>query len=431
MNALRATWGRLTLRAGELYLLVIPLLAVLVGLTQVALVEGGPPGTEQLIAAGVLWGALLSVHLVLLWRRPAADQVLLALVAALLAISLTMVARVAPDLLPRQALWIALGTLALLGVLFWPRRLTHLAAYKYTYAFLALLLVAVTLVFGHDPNASGARLWLQFGPITFQPSELLKVLLVAFLAAYLAEKRELLILSGLRIGPIRLLPPAYTAPLLIMMGISLALLGVQGDLGAGLLLFGIFVTMLYLATGRKLDVLLGLGLFAVAALIVVRISARASLRLDVWLDPYADPQGAGYQVIQGMLGLAWGGVFGQGLGYGIPELIPAAHTDFPLAAIGEEMGLAGTLAVIGLYVLLSLRGWMVAVRTRHPFLRLLAAGLTTIFALQSWIIMAGTLRVMPLTGITLPFVSYGGSSLLMNFLVLGMLLRISASAPGE
>jgi len=356
---------------------------------------------------------------------------LLPLAGTLSAFSLVMLARVAPGLVWRQILWVAIGSLALVAVLFWPRRLTYLARFKYTYAAAGLVLVALTLVLGTDPNGSGARLWLQVGPTLFQPSELLKILLVIFLAAYLAEKRELLILTGIRLGPIQLLPLTYIAPLLGLAGLSLVLLAVQGDLGAGLLLFGIFLTMLYLATGRRLDVLLGLSIFIVAALVVTRLSARAGLRVDVWLDPFSDPLGNGYQVVQGLLGLASGGIFGQGLGYGIPELIPAAHTDFPLAAIGEEMGLAGTLVVIGTYALLALRGWMVALRTRHPFARLLAAGLTTMFALQSWIIMAGTLRVIPLTGITLPFVSYGGSSLLINCVALGLLLRISSSATGE
>jgi cell division protein FtsW (lipid II flippase) len=419
-----------TSRREERLLLALPLLGAVAGVGSVMVATGAPTVLQAALALGVLWGVALGLHALLASRRPHADAVLLALAVALLGAGLVMLARTAPQLLERQALWIVVSGLALAGTLFWPARLAQLARYKYTCLVAGLAIVALTLLFGSDPNGSGARLWLVFGPVQFQASELLKLLLVIFLAAYLTENRELLRQTPLPIGRWSFLPPVYAGPLVVMAGLSLLLLAAQDDFGAALLLYGLCLTMLYMATGQRRDVLLGLALFLIAAVGVATLSTRVALRVANWWDPLADPLGRGYQSTQAMLALAWGGVFGQGPQGSLPELLPAAHTDFPLAAIGEQFGLAGTLALIGLYVLLALRGWTIALRARRPFARLLAAGLTAMLALQAWLIMAGTLRVIPLTGITLPFVSYGGSSLLINSLALGLLLRVADDSGG-
>jgi cell division protein FtsW (lipid II flippase) len=293
------------------------------------------------------------------------------------------------------------------------------------------LLVLATFVLGIDLNESGMRLWLGAGGVYFQPSELLKIILVVFLAAYLAEKRELIVLTGLRVGPFRLPPLPYLLPLLLVWLISLGLVVIQRDLGAALLFFGIFLAMLYVATARVTYVLAGLGAFALGGVLCYRLFEHVRDRVAIWLDPWADAQGRGYQVVQALIALGAGGVLGTGLGYGYPEYIPAVHTDFVIAAIGEEFGLLGTLAVVGLYLLLVYRGFRIALRAPDAYLQLLATGLSTVLALQALVILGGTTRLIPLTGITLPFISYGGSSLLANYLIVGLLLRVSAEGVAD
>jgi cell division protein FtsW (lipid II flippase) len=264
--------------------------------------------------------------------------------------------------------------------------------------------------------------------VYFQPSELLKVLFVIFLAAYLADQRELLIYATWRLGPLRLPPLPYLLPLVVMWLLVLGLVVVQRDLGAALLFFGIFLALLYAATARLDYVLAGLLAFAVGATVCYQLFGHVQDRVAIWLDPWAYAQGRGYQIVQALIALGAGGVFGAGLGYGYPEYIPAVHTDFVLAAIGEELGLLGSLAVVGLYLLLVYRGFRIALRAPEPYWQLLAVGLTTVLGLQALVILGGTIRLIPLTGITLPFVSYGGSSLLVNYLAIGLLLRISGES---
>jgi cell division protein FtsW (lipid II flippase) len=266
------------------------------------------------------------------------------------------------------------------------------------------------------------------GLFSFQPSELLKVILVIFLASYLDEHREV-VSSGYRIGPLTLPPIPYLAPLLSMWGIAMGLIIFQRDLGAALLLFGVFLAMLYVATGSGLYVVAGLGAFGAGSYVLYKVFEVVKTRVAVWLDPWATAQSSGYQIVQAIYALASGGVFGVGLGRGTPAVIPAAHTDFIFSAIGEELGLAGTLGVLIAYILLVFRGYHIALSVPgrfRGFEQLMAVGLTTILALQTFIIVGGNLRLIPLTGITLPFISYGGSSVLMNFVIVGLLLRVSA-----
>jgi cell division protein FtsW (lipid II flippase) len=282
------------------------------------------------------------------------------------------------------------------------------------------------MVLGVDPNGSGARLWIGFGGLYFQPSELLKILLVIFFAAYLDEYRELLAHAAWRVGPLHLPPLPYLAPLLIMFGVSQAVLFWQRDLGAALLFFGIFLSMLYVASGRLSYVLMGALLFVVGSAFSFTLFSHVQLRVSIWLDPWAQRDAGGYQLVQALYALGGGGVFGSGLGFGYPDYIPAVQTDFIIAAIGEELGLAGSLATVALYMLFLVRGLRAALASVDPFNALLAAGLTSVVAIQALVILGGTLRLMPLTGVTLPLVSYGGSSILANFILLGLLLRISA-----
>lgn len=426
-----ATRWRLT----ELGLLGFPALFIIVGFTLLGLVGTGaeaPFGSGSPWRTAILFGLLMyGLHFFLVWRWPAADQLLLPLVAVLSAIGLLMVTRLAPSVASRQMLWIGVGALALLTPLLLLPRVDWLAHYKYTWAALGGGLVLVTFFLGVDPNGSGARLWLGAGGVYFQPSEIFKVLLVIFLASYLAERRELLALAGRRVGPIHLPPPPYWLPLVVVWLLSLGLLVIQRDLGAALLFFGIFLALVYAATGR-LDYLLGgLGLFAAGAVLAYQVFGHVRERVAIWLDPWPLAQDQAYQVVQGLIALGAGGILGAGLGWGYPEYIPAVHTDFVIAAIGEELGLLGTFAVLALYMLLVYRGFRIALRAPDAFLQLLAAGLSTVLGLQALIILGGTTRMMPLTGITLPFISYGGSSLLVNFAMIGLLLRISVEARGR
>jgi cell division protein FtsW (lipid II flippase) len=255
--------------------------------------------------------------------------------------------------------------------------------------------------------------------------ELVKLLLVVFLAGYLEEYRELLSIAGRRIGRVQLPPMPYLAPILVMIGAALLLFWLQKDLGPALLFSTVLLAMLYVASGRGSYVVLGLALLVLGGALADRVFGHVHTRIVIWLDPWANRETIGYQLVQALYAFASGGVFGAGLDFGSPRYIPAVHTDFVIAAIGEELGLAGSLAVVSLFVLLVQRGFVIALNARSGFATLLASGLTSVLALQALIILAGTLELIPLTGITLPFVSYGGSSVVANFLIIGLLLRIS------
>lgn len=368
---------------------------------------------------------LLVGHICLSACRSRADQLILPLAGGLVGIGMLLVIRLVPILGPRQLMWVAIGTGGMLVAAAGPWEVRLLQRYKYTSAAAGMALVALTLAFGIDPNNSGSRLWLGTRWLSFQPSEILKVLLVVFFAGYLADKRELLTGTGVRVGPIRLPPLPYLAPLLAMWGVSLALLVWQRDLGAAILFFGVFLVMLYIAVGRVWYVVAGTALFAIGGAACYLMFSHVQLRIEIWLNPWVAPQGRSYQIAQALYALGSGGVFGAGLGNGYPLYVPAVHTDFPFVALAEEAGLAAALALVLVYALLVTRGLQIALEARLPFNRLLAAGLTSVLALQSFVIIGGNMKLIPLTGVTLPFVSYGGSSLLANFLILGVLLRMS------
>ena len=442
-----------TLRGNELQLLVTVLFFFAFGYMLVVF-TGSQASFEPSVrsVADVLWPSVLPFLLFLVislgmsWRAPDADQLMLPLVALLAGLGLLMTARLEPDLPAdfvgidaRQSLWVTIGVAALAMILFvpWDRLLrkyfqTTLFDWmdhnRYVWLSIGILLILATFVFGVDPNNSGVKAWFNLGFFYFQPSELLKIILVLFLASYLNEHREL-VSSGYRLGPLTLPPLPYLLPLSAMWGVAMGLIVFQRDLGAALLLFGVFLAMLYVATLNGWYVVAGLAAFAAGSYMLYNVVAVVKTRVAIWLDPWATAQGSGYQIIQAIYALASGGVTGSGLGRGYPTVIPAAHTDFIFTAIGEEMGLVGTIGVLIAYLLLIFRGYTIALRIRgrfRGFEQLMAIGLTTILAVQTFIIIAGNLRVIPLTGITLPFVSYGGSSVLLNFVIIGMLLRISS-----
>ena len=388
------------------------------------------PEESLLVFAGSFLVIILSTGVAHFWIRqvaPDTDPFLLPLTACLSSLSLIMLRRLAPGLLWKQTLWLGIGTAIMLSVALVPQDLRWLRRYRYTWLGLGLLLLALTLFLGVNPLGRGARLWFGMAGVYFQPSELLKVVFVVFLASYLAEKSQLIRLSFSRIGRLRIPPLPYLVPLLLVWGVAMALLAAQQDLGAGTLLFGTFLAMLYVSTRKIYYVATGLVLMGLGGLLARSVSQFVDLRIDVWLNPWAQPRGGGYQIIQALLSFAAGGISGTGLGLGYgATYIPVAHTDFVFAIIGEELGLCGALAVLILYLFLFYRGLRIALLARSSFERLLAIGLSFGLALQAWVIAAGNLKLAPLTGVTLPWISYGGSSLTAGYIAIGLLLQVSS-----
>ncbi len=332
-----------------------------------------------------------------------------------------------------QLVWLVLALAIAGAVAITVRSDRWLRLYKYSWAALGLGLLLLTFVFGRDVN--GSILTLDLGPVSWQPSELLKVILVIFFAGYLAENRVLLADARVRVAGRLTLPPApYLLPAALMLALALGIVVIQRDLGAALLFFSVFLCLFYLASGSKVDVLLGIALFLLGFAVLALVFPTVRERVAIWLDPWADPLGTGYQTIQALHAFARGGLLGTGLGAGLPSVagqlpIPAVHTDFPLAALGEELGMTGVVAILGCYMVIVARGLRIAAGAADDVRALLAAGLALVIGVQAVIIAAGNLKLIPLTGITLPFISYGGSSLAVNGLVVGLLLAFSDRGP--
>ncbi|MBA2283420.1 MAG: FtsW/RodA/SpoVE family cell cycle protein [Acidimicrobiia bacterium] len=372
---------------------------------------------------------LVTAHLATRRFAPGADGLLLPLAALLNGIGYVFIARLdeakadPSGLAGLQSVWTALGVGAYIVTLLVVRRARDLARLRYSFLLLGVALLLLPLVPVVGQTVNGARIWVALGPVGFQPGEFGKIALAVFFAGYLVENREAL---GLRALDLREL-----APVLVAWGISLVVMFFERDLGSSLLFFALFVVLLWVATGRALYLGLGGALFAGGAFLAYRVFNHVQERVATWypfweLPP--DPTGDGFQITQSWFAMAWGGIGGTGLGLGNPQRIPVVETDFIFAAIGEELGLFGTTAIIVGFLLLASSGLRVAARTEDPFDKLLATGLTTLLAIQAFIIMAGVTKLLPLTGVTLPFVSYGGSSLLGNYVLLALLVRISDDA---
>lgn len=382
------------------------------------------PLDQALLLGGLAAGILIAGQIVLLISG-VEERTLLPLVALLAVIGLVFHYRIQPDLAFLQVRWLAVAMAAGLALAVLVPDYRSLARYKYLLGSLGLIFLLAPIFFGVERG--GAKLWLQIGTLSFQPAEVAKILLAIFFAAYLAERAYLLStpLEGRRFA----LPPLrHLGPLLLVWALSLLVLVYERDLGSSLLFFSLFLAMLYVATGRPLYPAIGVALFLVGALASYYQFDHVQTRVDIWLDPWSDPADKGYQIVQSLIAIASGGLFGQGLGNGEPGLIPAAETDFILAVIGEELGLAGIGAVILAFILITGRAVQLALDSHDRFGKLLGVGLAVGLGLQAVVIMAGVTKAAPLTGITLPYVSYGGSSLLANFLLLALLLRIGSRA---
>jgi cell division protein FtsW (lipid II flippase) len=302
----------------------------------------------------------------------------------------------------------------------------RLQAFTYTSGLAAIVLLVMPLLPVLGTTINGARIWIRLGPLSFQPGEIAKVCLVVFFAGYLVLHRDALALAGRRVLGIDLPRGRDLGPILVMWLVSLAILVFQNDLGSSLLFFGIFLVMLYVATERPGWLVIGSGLFLAGAYLSYLFVGHVSDRVDVWLDPFGEARG--YQIVQGLYGMAWGGLTGRGLGQGSPQITPFGYSDFIASSVGEELGLTGLMAVVVLYGILVERGLRTSLICRDNFGKLVAAGLAVVFALQVFVVIGGVTKLIPLTGLTTPFLSYGGSSLVANWVIVALLLRISDQA---
>lgn len=387
-----------------------------------------PPEWPWALAALLTIGVAL--HAVIRWRLPYADPLILPLVMLLNGIGLAMIHRLDLGTSPRmhsaelQLMWTAIAAVACCLVIAFLRDYRVLQRYTYTMFLAGMALLMLPLVPGLGTEKNGARIWIHLGPYSFQPAELAKLVLSIAFASYLVEKRDVLALAGGRFLGIELPRPRDLGPILLMWLASLAVLVFQKDLGTSLLFFGLFVMMLYVATEKPSWAILGLLLFATGAYLGYLFFSHVQVRVSSWLNPFSNYD-QNYQVIQGQFGIAWGGALGTGWGLGRPNLTPLAKTDFIAAAIGEELGVAGLTAVMLIYGLIVARGLRASLVARDPFGKLLAAGLSFVFAIQVFAILGGVTRLLPLTGLTTPFMSQGGSSLVANWVMVGLLLVIT------
>ena len=375
----------------------------------------------------VILGLLVGAHVATRRLAPDADGVLLPLAGLLNGLGYVFIARLDEDLAGLQATWTLAGVGAFVATLLVVRRVRALEQYRYTLMLVGIGLLVLPLlpVIGQEIN--GARIWVSVGPINFQPGEFAKIAFAIFFAAYLVERREVLALSKRSVVGMAIPEARHLGPIVVAWGVSLLVMVGEKDLGSSLLFFALFVVLLWVATERPSYLAMSLVMFAGGSAVAFNRFGHVRDRVDVWLHPFDDPLGDGFQVTQSAFALADGGLTGTGLGVGSPntENIPAVETDFIFAIIGEELGLLGTTAILITFMLMIGGGLRIAITADRPFDKLLAVGLTTLLGFQAFIIMAGVIRVLPLTGVTLPFVSYGGSSLLANWVLLALLLRIS------
>ncbi len=343
---------------------------------------------------------------------------------------LILIDRLAPNFADRQTIWLIVSVIAMLLVAITPHILRWLRQFRYILLLFGILLLLGTIALGTNPSGAvnAPQLWLGFGAIFFQPSEVLKIILVAFLASYLAEQ-----FPAIRTGLVEgkrwqlSISPRVLGPIVLMWSICVLILVWQRDLGTAILFFTIFILLLYVASGSSLILISGAALIVIAGFVGYKAFPVVQLRMDIWMNPWPEADGRAFQIVQSLFAFAAGGPFGQGVGQGSPTYIPVVHSDFVFSALAEEWGLLGTVTVIACIAILVARGLQIAIRQeRRSFLSLLAVGLSLLIATQSFLIMAGVLKIVPLTGVTLPYLSYGGSSLLASFVIVGLLLRLSA-----
>jgi len=421
----------------ELGLLAVAIAIGLYAYVQVGLATTGEVPSGIVTQLGVLVVLAVLTHVVLRWRAPYADPVILPTAVALNGLGLAMIYRIdqaeGTSFASRQVMWTMLGVAAAVAVVVLLRDHRQLRRYTYLSMILGLLMLLLPLVPGLGATINGARIWISLGGLSFQPAELAKVLLAIFFAGYLVTNRDTLALAGPKVLGLQLPRARDLGPILLAWGVALVVLVFQRDLGTALLFFALFVAMLSVATERLSWVLIGLFLFGGGAALAAATLDHVGARFDVWLnaldsDIYNRAFGGSYQVVQGLFGMASGGLMGTGWGQGRPEIVPYAHSDFIIASLAEELGLTGLLAILLMYLVLVERGMRAAIGVRDGFGTLLASGLSFVVAFQCFVVVGGVTRLIPLTGLTMPFLAQGGSSLVVNWMIVALLLRISDAA---
>ncbi len=425
-------------RNRELVALLPVAILLSAGFAAVFAEENARLGDLSLIYGAYFLAICLAAHLYLRLRLPDADPYLFPLVAVLTAFGLVMIYRIDADLARDQANWFVIGLVLFALTIHFLRDYDVLERYRYTIAAAGLLLLLAPRVPGIGAQVNGAYLGVEIGPLSFQPAEFAKLCIVVFLASYLREHREVLIVGARRVLGVTLPPLKHLGPLLVVWGASMFMLVFIRDLGSSLMFFTAFLALLYVATGRFSFVVIGMAMFLLGAWFFANTVPHVHDRITIWLDPYQDPLNTGYQILNSTFAQADGGLFGAGFGQvllTIPgtgqALLPAAQTDMIYALIVNEVGLVGACGVVLVYLLVAARGFKIALLVDDGFSKLLATGLTAVFAFQAFVIIGGVTRAIPLTGVTLPFVSYGGSSIVANFVLLALLLLISDRARRE
>jgi cell division protein FtsW (lipid II flippase) len=432
-------------RRSELGLLFVAVLVIVFADLLASLGSTGKLPNDASSFIGGLLALALFIHLINRWLAPDCDPVVLPVVLVLNGIGYVMISLLDPADAGNQLAWTLIGAVVYAATLLVVRRSRDLERYRYLLGLVAFVLLILPLapVIGGAPGEDACatpncavKLWIHFGSganaISFQPVEIAKLLLVIFFASYFVEKRELLTLPTRRLGN-HLVPDLRSfGPVAVAWACSILVIVFERDVGFSLLLFVLFMAMLWVTTGRWTYVVIGLVMFAVGTFLASHLLGQVNERISTWLDPWKDPQGTGLQPIQGELAFGLGGLYGTGLGLGHASQIPVADSDFIFAAIGEDLGLLGTASLVIGFVLIVGSGLRTALRARSEFAKLTAIGLTAVLGFQTFFIMAGVLRLLPLTGVTLPFVSYGGSSLVANYILVALLMRISdEGAAGE
>jgi cell division protein FtsW (lipid II flippase) len=428
----------MTARNRELFALVPVAVLLTAGFAAVFSQENAKLGNLSVIYGAYFLAICLATHVFLRIRLPNADPYLFPLMATLTAFGLVMIYRIDESLARDQANWFVFGLILFALTIYFLRDYEVLERYRYTIAVVGLLILLAPRLPGIGQQVNGAYLGVKIGPLAFQPAEFTKIAIVVFLASYLREHREVLIVGARRVLGVTLPPLKHFGPMLVVWGASMFMLVFIRDLGSSLMFFAAFLALLYVATGRFSFVVIGMAMFLVGAWFFAATVPHVHDRVEIWLHPYAEAQGNGYQILNSIFAQADGGLFGKGFGQAlitIPgthnSLLPAAETDTIYALIVNELGLFGAVGVILVYLLITARGFRIALLASDGFSKLLATGLTAVFAIQAFVIIGGVTRVIPLTGVTLPFISYGGSSIVANFVLLALLLLVSDRARRE
>jgi cell division protein FtsW (lipid II flippase) len=426
-------------RNRELLALVPASLLLTAGFAAVFIERDDVLSNVSLTYGALFLGLCLAAHIVLRFTLPYADPYLFPLFAVLACFGLVMIYRIDDELAREQAQWFVIGLGLFAATIIMLRDYRVLERYRYTVAAVGIGLLLLPRLPGIGQQVNGAYLGVKLGPLTFQPAEFAKIAIIVFLASYLRDTRQLLVIGARRFAGITLPPLKHFGPLLVVWGAAMVMLFFIQDLGSSLMFYGGFLAVLYVATDRFSFVAIGLSLFAGGAWVLYHARPTITHRVDAWLHPFGalyDQVGGSYQIAQSVFAQADGGLFGRGFGQallkvGDSPLLPAAQTDLIYSVIVNELGLIGACAVLCTYLLAIERGFKIATLARDSFSKLLATGLTAVFALQVFVIVGGVTRVIPLTGVTLPFISYGGSSILANFVLLALLLLISDRARRE